>query len=209
MHFEKVFGLLVTLFFGGRAIAYPNPSQTEWEEHERTAYRLQIGAVDELKVISQPPGVNLAELPGYGYADEGGKGQITVPHLSSYPALWGLTMDIIVVGAVTIDGRRAKFSQGNDSEITVSAPGYVTCADGASNKTVDDSGTSYAAPAVAGVIAVWLSQKEYKASLQVPGRVAANVKKMIQDLAYPRVEGGPRVIWNGIDPRPSSRSFES
>ncbi|KAK1574358.1 uncharacterized protein LY79DRAFT_566041, partial [Colletotrichum navitas] len=36
--------------------------------------RLQSDAVDELKVISQPAGANLAELPGYGYAQEGGKG---------------------------------------------------------------------------------------------------------------------------------------
>ncbi|KAK1569659.1 uncharacterized protein LY79DRAFT_663548 [Colletotrichum navitas] len=62
-------------------------------------------------------------------------------------------------------------------------------------------GGAITAPAVAGVIAVWLSQDEHKARLQVPGQVAANVKKMVQDLAYPRFQGGPAVIWNGIDPR--------
>ncbi|KAK1472826.1 hypothetical protein CTAM01_16285, partial [Colletotrichum tamarilloi] len=57
------------------------------------------------------------------------------------------------------------------------------------------------APAVAGVIAVWLSQDEHKARLQVPGSVATNVKEMVKSLAYSRVEGEPAVIWNGIDPR--------
>lgn len=35
---------------------------------------LQYPARDELKVISQPPGAALADLPGYGYAAEAGKG---------------------------------------------------------------------------------------------------------------------------------------
>ncbi|KAK1974090.1 hypothetical protein LZ30DRAFT_549976, partial [Colletotrichum cereale] len=172
---------------------------------KRSARRLQVNAVDELKVISQPPDVNLAELPGYGYADEGGNGVHGWQDLSGYPELWGSTMDIIVVGAVEHNGRQASWSQGIGGQLTVSAPGYVTCADGLSTGAVDMYGTSFAAPAVAGVIAVWLSQKEHKANLQVPGRVAANVKRMIQDLAYPRVEGGPLVIWNGIDPRQRSR----
>lgn len=36
--------------------------------------RLQSGAVEELRVISQPPGAALNNLPAYGYAAEGGKG---------------------------------------------------------------------------------------------------------------------------------------
>ncbi|KAK1999911.1 subtilisin-like protein [Colletotrichum falcatum] len=122
--------------------------------------------------------------------------------VTEYPALFGPTTDIIVVGAVDNDGYRASFSQGTGSQLTVSAPGYVECANGRkSPDTQRRFGTSFAAPAVAGVIAVWLSQDEHKARLQVEGQVAANVKKMVQELAYSRVEGQPPVIWNGIDPR--------
>ncbi|TQN66681.1 hypothetical protein CSHISOI_08756, partial [Colletotrichum shisoi] len=55
--------------------------------------------------------------------------------------------------------------------------------------------------AVVGVIAVWLSQDEHAARLQVPGKVAANVKAMVKEFSYPRIKRGPPVIWNGIDPR--------
>ncbi|KAK2010906.1 subtilisin-like protein [Colletotrichum eremochloae] len=122
--------------------------------------------------------------------------------VNTYPALFGETKDIIVVGAVDDAGHRAPFSQGTGSQLTVSAPGYVDCANGREHpNTLHRRGTSFAAPTVAGVIAVWLSQEEHKATLQVKGQVAARVKKMVQDLAYSRVEGGPPVIWNGIDPR--------
>ncbi|KAL0934950.1 uncharacterized protein CTRU02_209541 [Colletotrichum truncatum] len=127
--------------------------------------------------------------------------QYGVDDVTEYPALFGPTTDIIVVGAVENDGYRAFFSQGSGSQLTVSAPGFVDCASGRTAGSQDLYGTSFAAPTVAGVIAVWLSQDEHKARLQVPGKVAANVKSMIQSLAYPRVEGEPSVIWNGIDPR--------
>ncbi|KAK2023989.1 subtilisin-like protein [Colletotrichum zoysiae] len=125
-----------------------------------------------------------------------------VNDVTHYPALLGPTTDIIVVGAVDNAGYRAPFSQGSGIQLNVSAPGYVDCANGKAHPDTQGRwGTSFAAPAVAGVIAVWLSQDEYKAKLQVEGQVAARVKKMVQDLAYSRVEGQPPVIWNGIDPR--------
>ncbi|KAK2001495.1 subtilisin-like protein [Colletotrichum falcatum] len=122
--------------------------------------------------------------------------------VTGYPAVLGPTTDVIVVGAVTDRGHRTYFSQGAGNALTVSAPGYVHCADasmfGGDRETY---GTSFAAPAVSGVIAVWLSQPEYKARLQVTGKVAANVKRMVRQVAYSRAKGEPAVIWNGIDPR--------
>ncbi|KAK1622266.1 peptidase S8/S53 domain-containing protein [Colletotrichum phormii] len=131
----------------------------------------------------------------------GNDAQYGVDDVTEYPALFGPTTDIIVVGATENDGYRAFFSQGTGDQLTVSAPGFVDCASGSSAGSQELYGTSFAAPAVAGVIAVWLSQDEHKARLQVPGSVATNVKEMVKSLAYSRVEGEPAVIWNGINPR--------
>ncbi|OBR05706.1 Alkaline proteinase [Colletotrichum higginsianum IMI 349063] len=122
--------------------------------------------------------------------------------LSDYPALFGRTSNLIVVGAVEEDGSRSPYSQGTAKELTTSAPGEVTCASAKSSTTwARKVGTSFAVPAVVGVIAVWLSQDEHAARLQVPGKVAANVKAMVKEFSYPRIKRGPPVIWNGIDPR--------
>ncbi|KAJ0165953.1 Subtilisin-like protease 3 [Colletotrichum tanaceti] len=91
-----------------------------------------------------------------------------------------MSEDIVVVTA-------SDYSQGTIEELTTSAPGNVMC-----TSTV---------PAVVGVIAVWLSQDEHAAELQVPGEVAAKVKAKVKKFSYPRVRGGPPVIWNGIDVR--------
>ncbi|KDN70193.1 hypothetical protein CSUB01_07856 [Colletotrichum sublineola] len=122
-------------------------------------------------------------------------------NVNQYPALFGSTTDIIVVGGVNNDGTRAAFSQGTGNQLTVSAPGFVTCASGEGPGSENKFGTSYSSPTVAGVIAVWLSQDIYQARLRVPGRVAANVKAMVKEFAYPRIPAGPPVVWNGVDPR--------
>lgn len=147
--------------------------------------------------------------------------------MSEHPQLLYNKSNVIVVGAVDNLGNRADFSQGTEDELTVSAPGVaVECAwMGDDPQAIKmRSGTSYgmkypvlmnalsqltiantfqkAAPTVAGVVAVWLSQKQHAPRLLTgPGETARNVKKMIQDLAYPRIAGQPRVIWNGVDPR--------
>jgi hypothetical protein len=54
-----------------------------------------------------------------------------------------------------------------------------------------------AAPQVAGIAAYFLSLDAYSKRLQVPGSVAQNVKDLIVELSYARVNGGPPVIWNG------------
>ncbi|KAK2005189.1 subtilisin-like protein [Colletotrichum eremochloae] len=121
--------------------------------------------------------------------------------LVHYPAVLGLTTDVIVVGAVDNAGHRASYSMGTEDQLTVSAPGDGVCAYPHNRfiKMMYDRGTSNAAAIVSGVIAGWLSQPEYKDRLQVPSKVAANVKKMVEDLAYPRIKNQPKVIWNGVD----------
>ncbi|KAH6886908.1 peptidase S8/S53 domain-containing protein [Thelonectria olida] len=131
----------------------------------------------------------------------GNDAQYGIYDVSDYPALFVKDMDIVVVGAVDKDGYREFYSQGSGDQLTVSAPGNVDCASGRNDGDTELYGTSFAAPAVAGVIAVWLSQEQYKTQLQVPGKVVANVKSLLQSLAYERVEGEPPVVWNGVDPR--------
>ncbi|OHE99271.1 hypothetical protein CORC01_05312 [Colletotrichum orchidophilum] len=164
-----------------------------------TAYRLLLVALMAEDIVIVTASGNSA-IFGIDY-EKAFPAPVGTDHLTHYPALFGPTTDIIVVGATKNDGSRASFSQGTRNELTVSAPGWVQCASGTSPGTRYLSGTSYAAPAVAGVIAVWLSQDKHKARLQVPGSVAKNVKKMLKAFAYPRVKGGPAVVWNGIDPR--------
>ncbi|KAK6212155.1 hypothetical protein QIS74_10109 [Colletotrichum tabaci] len=194
------------------------PPQTTLQDP--AVIRLQPGAAEELKVISQPPGSWRDELPGFGYASEAGKG-VTIyvidsganskhpgsrsDKVSDYPALFGKTTDIIVVGGVDNVGIRTKNSLGTGKELTTSAPGRGKCASGDSSGSQQGSGTSFAAAAVAGVIAVWLSQDEYRTRLQVSGKVATNVKAMVKSLSYPRIRRGPPVIWNGVDPRRFAR----
>ncbi|KAJ0164916.1 Subtilisin-like protease 2 [Colletotrichum tanaceti] len=118
---------------------------------------------------------------------------------TNYPARFGQNTDLILVGAVDNDGSRSWYSQGTTKELTTSAPGTIWCASFYNYSWSRADGTSAAVPAVAGVIAVWLSQDEHAARLQVPGKVAANVKAMVKEFSYPRIKGGPPVIWNGID----------
>ncbi|KAH8734200.1 peptidase S8/S53 domain-containing protein [Ilyonectria robusta] len=121
--------------------------------------------------------------------------------IDRYPALFGKDLDLVVVGAVDKDGKRTQYSQGSEDQLTVSAPGDVLCASGKDNTVAQKSGTSFATATISGVIAVFLSQPEYKAKLQKRGKVAANVKSLLKAMAYPRVKDEPAVVWNGVDPR--------
>ncbi|CCF33906.1 hypothetical protein CH063_06002, partial [Colletotrichum higginsianum] len=164
-----------------------------------TAYRLLIIAIMAEDIV-------IVTASGNEATDE-------FDDLSDYPALFGDTTDIIVVGGVTNDGSRAFFSQGTGDQLTTSAPAFISCASGGSSGSKRAYGTSFgeplslslpfhhspfplsvethtqeeasladcnapAAPTVAGVVAVWLSQAEHHARLQVPGEVAAKAKAM-------------------------------
>ncbi|KAK2009131.1 subtilisin-like protein [Colletotrichum eremochloae] len=138
--------------------------------------------------------------------------------IGHYPAVFGYSTNLIVVGAVTKWGFPTGYTQGLPHQVTVYAPGSVNCASEKCRWFTRALGTSFAAPSVAGVIAVWLSQEQHKARLQVKGKVAKNnniggslVVRWPTRLSgllayhvryvYPRIINGPPVIWNGIDPR--------
>ncbi|KAK2009312.1 subtilisin-like protein, partial [Colletotrichum eremochloae] len=105
--------------------------------------------------------------------------------ISTFPGTFATEMDVITVGAMEPNGSRWYRSQGDINEVTVLAAGRVECAvPGSRWETRDGAGTSFATPRVAGMIATWLSSPQYRDRLGSKGKVVANVKKMIRDLAY-------------------------
>lgn len=130
-----------------------------------------------------------------------------------YPAALGKDTALIAVNAVNTKGMQLNWSPGSVKDgVTVAAPGTGFCSckpfdpkDRATLREYQDLERRYyseavAAATVAGVAAGLLAQEEYKRQLQQPGKVAANVKALVQGLAWPRAVGGPPVVWNGVVP---------
>jgi len=63
--------------------------------------------------------------------------------LTHYPALFRDRLPLIVVGAVDVNGARAWYSQGIDSELDSSAVGAVVCPHGHNDGLIQKSGTSF------------------------------------------------------------------
>ncbi|KAK1561406.1 peptidase S8/S53 domain-containing protein [Colletotrichum navitas] len=125
-------------------------------------------------------------------------------HIDSFPAALGEVIDVITVGAMEPNGARTQYSQGEINEVTVLAVGQVECAKkDSTSQTRQIYGTSFAAPRVAGMIATWLGSEEYRERLHVKGKVVANVKNLLKELAYIKMpaskpDGGFLVAYNGF-----------
>ncbi|KAL8829647.1 MAG: hypothetical protein Q9191_001898 [Dirinaria sp. TL-2023a] len=118
--------------------------------------------------------------------------------IDDYPALFRKDLkDLIVVGAVDNNGKTWSDSQGGDL-LDLSAPGVdIICADGKKNIPQKQSGTSFSTASVSGLAAYFLSLPELKDELQVEGKTAEKVKEHILKLAYPRIDGEVKVLYNG------------
>ncbi|MCJ1346209.1 hypothetical protein MMC31_004424 [Peltigera leucophlebia] len=117
------------------------------------------------------------------------------------PASFSPKIPIISVGSVDIWGG-ALFSSPEGPAITVSAPGLsVECAMGTGTAGSQRlTGTSIAAPAVAGLIAYFLSLPDVGPMLrQRPGSIPQAVKQYVIDMAYIRTHSSVKSIWNGLD----------
>lgn len=104
-------------------------------------------------------------------------------------------LDFLVVGAVNINtGKLYGFSKGGDW-LTVSAPGFVKCADGSGYKK--HSGTDLAAAQVLGVVAYTLSLPDVAGNLQATNRytLAMGMERFIIQSAK-TTKAGLRAIWN-------------
>lgn len=124
------------------------------------------------------------------------------PEVDKYPALWGLELPIIVVGSVDQNGQRSDFSQYGPVVGAYAGGSGIECPakEGKGMKVVE-SGTSFAAPSIAGLAANLLSNSMYTKRLAKGGRksLSQNMKDLIQSLAWSRVDGGPEVAWNGVN----------
>ena len=119
-------------------------------------------------------------------------------YIDELPALWAGELPIITVGSVDRDGRESPFSQGGPL-LSLSAMG--------TDATVDElfftsqkSGTSYAAPTVAGLVATLMASDQFGPGIKAGGYplIPQTVRKLLQDLAYARTPGGPISAYNGL-----------
>ncbi|TDZ19779.1 Subtilisin-like protease 9 [Colletotrichum orbiculare MAFF 240422] len=128
-----------------------------------------------------------------------------------YPGAFSKDTNLITISAVNMRGEQMDWSPGTPQDgVTVAAPGLGYCAykafnpkDRATPRAQQDltrlvRSEGFAAATVAGVAAGLMSQAEYGTQIHVKGRVAANVKQLLSDLAWVRAEGGPPVVWNGV-----------
>ncbi|KAL8880717.1 MAG: hypothetical protein Q9198_001930 [Flavoplaca austrocitrina] len=119
-------------------------------------------------------------------------------NIDDYPALFRRDLkNLIVVGATNNDGKTWPYTQGGDL-LDLSAPGdQIVCAGRKDSNRVISSGTSFAAASVSGLAAYFLSLPELSERLKHRGKTAQNVKDLILEKAYPRIDGEIKVLYNG------------
>jgi subtilisin family serine protease len=114
-----------------------------------------------------------------------------------YPA-WSRP-DILVVGAVDRHGRRSVFSGGSSgfgTQLDIVAPGSDILSTGPNNSTFFDSGTSMAAPHVAGVAALMLSVNPALTGQQVRNIIKSTANKNLPGVTFATTPGRPNGTWN-------------
>ncbi|KAK6211340.1 allergen Pen n 13 [Colletotrichum tabaci] len=131
-------------------------------------------------------------------ATAGNRYQEGITEPNTLPATLAKELPVIVVGAAAKDFKIAAFSQRGDLVTTYAIGVDVQCADLAG--IAERSGTSFAAPQVAGMVAYWMSHPEFAGDLRA-GSVAKTLRDMVGALSYPRVAeaGYPPIAWNGHD----------
>lgn len=127
------------------------------------------------------------------------KGPISI-HKFDFPSSLAMDLPIIEVGAAdSKNGETFPWSIG-DPLLTVTAPGVVLCAAGLEEGLVEQKGSSYAAAAVSGLAAYFLSLDDVGPMLRrgTPDKVPNAVKEYVVKIAYIRPRARDRSIWNGL-----------
>lgn len=121
------------------------------------------------------------------------------PNIDTFPALLSLYEEfpIIVTGAVNLDGTAARWSP-TGPQLTVSAPGRAVCA-GLAGVDTELSTPVIAAAHVVGLALYFLSLDGLGRKLRETQSTPKAVRDFILHKAQER-RGGPRAIWNGLDP---------
>ena len=134
-------------------------------------------------------------------ATAGNQAHVGRPEVDSYPALFAETLPLIVVGSADIKGRQSIFSQAGPLVSVYASGENIQCPTESGTNIRYVSGTSFAAPAVAGLAANLWSDAALQDHLRKGGveSYAQNTKDLITSLAYSRYPGGPKTIWNGVD----------
>lgn len=123
--------------------------------------------------------------------------------VDSLPSSFSLTLPLIVVGGVDPDTGDRTMDSNFGPVVTVSAPSEVICASPRDESGWAKQGTSFAAPAVAGLVAYFLSSQDVGPMLRrTPGLIVQAVKQYIMDSAYIRPDGIDKAIWNRAPTQP-------
>lgn len=128
----------------------------------------------------------------------GNKGAIVVfaagnsSPVMDYPA--NFHNDILTVGSINSNGYRSSFS-GHGNSLDVVAPGENILSTIPNNSTESESGTSMAAPHVAGVAALMLSANSNLTALQVRNIIESTARKVRTDL-YSYSTMRPNGLWD-------------
>ena len=123
--------------------------------------------------------------------------------VDSLPSSFSPMLPLIVVGGVDPDTGDRTMDSNFGLAVTVSAPGEVVCASPRDGSGWAKQGTSFAAPAVAGLVAYFLSLPDVGPTLrQTPGLIPQVVKQYIMETAYIRPDATDKAIWNQAPKQP-------
>ncbi|KAL0930143.1 alkaline serine protease Alp1 [Colletotrichum truncatum] len=166
---------------------------------KKPEYNKQL-ATDLLKVLRSILAADVPIVCSAGNDADKKGGSVTPNTLPSVLAKY--LPSIIVVGAATLDGRMTSFSQRGDLLSTWAVGEDIQCADYESlTGLYTDSGTSYAAPQIAGLAAYLMSNPEFSDEFK-KGSVAKNMQELIKTYSHPRGTTfmHPDIAWNGYYP---------
>ncbi|WQF77344.1 Putative peptidase S8/S53 domain, peptidase S8, subtilisin, Ser-active [Colletotrichum destructivum] len=118
--------------------------------------------------------------------------------VNTLPAILAKDLPLIVVGSANRRLEKSRFSQQGRLVTTWAVGDEVRCANFKNLAELkSNSGTSFAAPQVAGIAAYFMSHPTFSTRLR-KGTVAADMRDLIRKSSFPRIReaGYPPIAWN-------------